>query len=732
MFQRHRIPLSSPCPQGLSIKRDANGIPHIRAANRNDLSWGLGYCQAIDRSTQLLMMRLIGQGRLCETLSDTEENLAIDTFFRRANWTRPGIGQQDSQLNELSDATREWCQAHCDGINAGLGAKRISALKLMGYTPEPWTLNDTLLIIRMSGYLTLAQSQAEIERLFIELVQAGIPTDKLASLFPVDGKTLDRQLIERIRLPERIVPSDLLWSNALPRAMASNNWVIHGKHTKNGSAMMANDPHLETNRLPNVWYEAALHAPDYQATGFGMPGLPGILVGRTPDISWGATYTFMDTVDSWVEDCRQGNYRRGDTWHAFQVREEIIRRKRHDDHTVYFYENSHGVLEGAPNEEGFYLSTRWSPACYGAQSLNASHALMSAQDTRTAMATLGEIESAWNWVIADASGDIGYQMSGLAPKRHPDWNGFTPAPGWDPAYDWQGFHPVKDLPQQFNPDCGYIVTANQDLNETGKPPVINMPMGDYRARRIESQLAMNVEQDVSSCQALQMDCYSLQAGPFLEILLPLIEQDEELRRTHQCAELSNWDHCYDAQSRGAVLFETFYAALRQHVFGQDGLGADVIRHLSQQTGVFIDFYQNFDRCMLDPESPWFQSFERDEAFLAAFRHVAQHDPGKRWGEINRFQFTNQLFQGRLPHFLGFDTDPVTLIGGRATPHQGQLYTSAGRSTSFAPSIRLIADMNDRLLHTCLAGGPSDNRFSPWYTSGIDDWLTGRYKRLAIE
>ena len=37
-------------------------------------------------------------------------------------------------------------------------------------------------------------------------------------------------------------------------------------------------------------------------------------IGRTHDLAWGVTYAFMDCIDSWIEDCREGKYRRGDSW----------------------------------------------------------------------------------------------------------------------------------------------------------------------------------------------------------------------------------------------------------------------------------------------------------------------------------------------------------------------------------------------------------------------------------
>lgn len=739
MSSQTPIFIAGPKPQGLTIKRNKAGVPHIQAANIKGASWGIGYCHAIDRGTQLLMMRILGQGRLCELLSDTDESLAIDTFFRSANWG----GHVDEQINQLDNNTKAVCQAYCDGVNAGLRAKRAWTLRMLGYDPEPWTIQHSILILRMAGFLTLAQSQGEVERLFVEMVKAGIDTDKLESLFPGSTESLNRELIQDIDLSERIVPKEVLWKTAIPRMMASNNWVISGNKTASKSPIMANDPHLEVNRLPNVWYEQSIRWQDRQIMGMGMPGVPGIIIGRSNHVAWGATYTFMDTVDSWIENCQNGCYKREQHWHPFTVRKEYIRRKKHADVEVTFYENHHGVLDGNPNQPGKYLTTRWSPAQSGAQSLMASMQLINADSATEAMEHLGKIESAWNWVISDTQGNIAYQMSGLMPIRHPKWNGFSPAPGWDPAYDWQGFVDPLDLPRCINPKEGYLVTANQDLNHLGKTNPINMPMGDYRAKRIESVLAASNTHDVESTKALQFDVYSQQADLFLAILLPLITQAPRRKPApkHSAEDiLKNWDRKYDLSSVGAPLFELFYATLRKEVFGNEMLGTEVIQHLTDKTGIFIDFYQNFDRAMLDADSGWFNNQNnprsRDETFMDAFNIAKQcfEKQGKpqQWRERNKITFVNQLFQGKLPAILGFDTRPIPLIGGRATPHQGQIYESNGRSTSFAPSVRLITDMGERTLHTCLAGGPSDSRFSKWYKSGVKDWILGNYKTLTLQ
>ena len=97
------------------------------------------------------------------------------------------------------------------------------------------------------------------------------------------------------------------------------------------------------------------------------------------------------------------------------------------------------------------------------------------------------------------------------------------------------------------------------------------------------------------------------------------------------------------------------------------------------------------------------------------------------GRRNRISLDNMFFGGKLPRFFGFDVGPIPIRGGRATPHQGQIYQSGGRQTSFTPSLRFVADMSAAELHTAICGGPSDRRFSKWYSSGVRDWLEGRLK-----
>jgi penicillin amidase len=193
--------------------------------------------------------------------------------------------------------------------------------------------------------------------------------------------------------------------------------------------------------------------------------------------------------------------------------------------------------------------------------------------------------------------------------------------------------------------------------------------------------------------------------------------------------LGEWDLSYGPESRGAFLFERVYQSLLLGVFGEGGLGPAVGEYLWKESGTFADFHHNFDRVLLSERSAWFRGEERDTLYRRAAEKALAVDPVLEWGDVQRVTLSHLLFGGRLPRFLGFDRGPIVIRGGRATVHQGQVYRSAGRATSFAPSFRFVTDFARDEVRSALCGGPSDRRFSKWYASGVSDWLEGRYKTL---
>lgn len=702
------------------IERMNGGVPLIKANCESDMYYGLGFCHATDRGMQMIMMKILGKGIASEHLSGDDEMLEIDKFFRRMSW----YNNREDEVQKLDKTENDLLQAYCDGANAAFAKKKPWELKLLlGFKDFKWEKTDAVLFARMIGYLSLAQSQGAIERLFVQMVQKGVKKELLKELFPNILDDYDETLLKKIKLNEKIIPDAVKWNVATNAFMASNNWVIAGSKTKSGSPILANDPHLEINRLPAVWYEVVVQLGEKSAYGATMPGLSGLLVGRTNDLAWGTTYSYMDATDSWIEHCKDGKYLKDDKWHMFHERKELIKRKKGKPIEITYYENEHGLLDGNPYEEGYYLCTKWSGEKSGAKSIKAFFQLWKAKNVEDGMNIIGMLEPAFNWNLADTNGNIGYQMSGLLPKRKKGVSGFVPLPGWFSENDWQGYHEPNDLPHTYNPKEGFIITANNNLNYLGNVAPINVPMGEYRADRIKQLIESNEKNDIEDMKKIHYDTYSIQAELFMKIIKPLLPNSSNGKL------LKEWDLHYDIKSKGAFLFEMVYRSLYHEVFGTV-LGLSLIDFLQNQSDVFIDFYANFDTILLSDKSAWYLGNERDEIYKKAILSALETEP-KEWGAINKITLTNILLGNKLPRFLGFDKGPFPLPGGRSTVHQGQVYTSAGRSTSFAPSLRMITDMAENSVYTNIPGGVSDRRFSKLYNNDFANWMNRVYKKLNL-
>ena len=118
---------------------------------------------------------------MAELVKDDDELVAIDRYMRRMNFlpdsafVREGI---DAEVIEL-------LQSYADGFNAYLTTHPpIAEFRLLGYRPQPWTIEDMLLINKVMGFLGLADAQGSMEKLLIQMIQHDIDDQRMRELFP--------------------------------------------------------------------------------------------------------------------------------------------------------------------------------------------------------------------------------------------------------------------------------------------------------------------------------------------------------------------------------------------------------------------------------------------------------------------------------------------------------------------------------------------------------------------
>ncbi len=704
----------------VKIQRMPDGFPRIEADEQIDLHYGLGYLHGHDRQMQMWLTKIVGQGKASEFLKADSELIELDKFMR---WINLG-GNAADEVRQLSDEANQIFQTYCRGVNEAVAASKLPLeFRLIGYKPDRWTPEDIILMIKMIGFVGLAQSQGDAEKVIMQIIRNDVDPLRLKELFPYIKEDIPEDLIEiikQVKIVRPIIPAAIKWLGRLAGFSASNNWAISPAKTASGKAMLCGDPHLAM-QLPSIWYSTLMISQDHYMMGATVPGVPSIVLGRCPNLAWAATYGTMDMIDYFIEEVRDQKYRRGDKWLPFKVSEQVIRPKKKEPVVIKIYENEHGLLEGEPDEDGYYLCFAWTggPGT-AAESANNLVKVPHAKNAAEALNYFASLPFApFSWVTADTSGNIGYQLSGLYPHRAEGTSGLLPKLGWDETQDWQGVISPAKYPRALNPEQGFIVTANQDLNHLGQVAPMTLPMSRYRADRIAELLDNGISFTAKDMKKIQYDLYSKQAEAFMEIITPLLPASENGDI------LKNWDRKYDRKSLGATLFERIYRELLILVFGENGMGADVVRYMIDESGTFAMLHGNFDQILLKEESAWFADLSRDEIYRKAIGRGLSK-PAVPYGQTRKIYIQNIFFGGKLPKIFGFDYGPYEHIGSRATIPQSQIFKLMGRPATFAASYRMIADLDQNELLNNLPGGASDRRFSKYYKTGLAAWMSAHY------
>ena len=396
-------------------------------------------------------------------------------------------------------------------MNAGVNSLKVLPVEfqLLKFSPEPWTPEDTLTWVQVMSMDLCANWEQELTR--GEMLEKVSPeVAELLHLYQHEGActippgessklVLDglRELFEEARA--------FLPNGGLPGG--SNAWVISGARTYSGKPMLANDPHL-VGRVPSVWYESRLVAQELDVKGASFPGVPFIVIGSSPRVSWGITNSYADTQDLYMERFSPEDsslYETENGWGKVEVRRERIVVRGAEDHVEEVECTRHGPILFRSKSMG--LALRWMnfEPSHPVQTLHGMNLATNNSEFKEALRTWQAPSS--NFVFADADGNIGYIMAGQVPMRKKG-TGLTPVPGWNGQYEWDGIIPFEELPQADNPACGYIVTANNPVVGAEYPYHLTWDwMSSTRAERIEELLLSQPKFEAEDFVSMQVDVH---------------------------------------------------------------------------------------------------------------------------------------------------------------------------------------------------------------------------------
>lgn len=587
-------------------------------------------------------------------------------------------------------------------------------------------------------------------------------------------------------------------------AVGSNSWAVRQNSLDSAGrpyldptkgAVLANDTHL-TLLMPPRWYEAHLTAPSLNVVGFTVPGLPFVIVGRNDEIAWGITNMMVDDCDFFLEQYDPRDFKRfllpDGTSKPFRFLADTLRirdRKvlggiKDTVIDIRFAERSAVLSDVHP----FRLPKQWLgdssvSALQAARAFFDKHSptalakgatmpyLLTFQWTGQQMSdeilAMYRLNKAKNWerfvravdgfavpglnfTYADKYNNIGIAPAGAVPDRInadslKEFGANFPRAGWRKESQWQGVYEPSALPRLFNPERGYVVSANNPTAR--KLPFVVSHIWEHhsRAERIEDVLSSMATYSAFEAQLMQTDLIS----PYAQALKPAIINAVQatfasLGYTERQAlkTLAAWSGSMDKTSPAAAVFAVFLSRYARNIFS-DELGETLFREYCFVTNLptrKIAELTQMDSTQLAQYGAWwfdnkatpFVVESREDIILQSFREAVRwlHD---RFGSQEPKDWSyGELHQLTIPHILGEQEAMQRTVNLGAYPIGGDPTTINAAEWKYAnpfkpvigASMRFVCDMRDTVVYLVLPGGNGGQALTRNYSDQILLWLGG--------
>ena len=563
----------------VQISRDKHSVVYLQGQTDHDVFFALGYAHAQDRLWQMEINRRIAAGRISEIIGSP--GIATDRLSRILGFYK----NSEKTWKELTTEEQSGLQAYVSGINQWLQADHVLPPEFLwfGVEPEPWTVVDSLSWLHVMSWGLSGNLSAEINRTVIgqrlgwAAAETLMPTSERQE---TSTANLSAQTIAGLNDYLQVQNQFAEHSGFFGQALGSNNWVVAGALTVSGMPLLANDPHLQVG-LPSPFYLAELQGKTIRVKGATFPGLPFVVAGQNQDIAWGITNMGADVQDVFIERVNPENvneYELDGQYIPMQVDQEKINVRGEflkgavDSIPIQIRRTVHGPLlsdvTGSDRLNAVY-SLKW----VGDGGLGGTYSsffkLNYASNWQQFVAALKPfIAPSQNFIFADKHGDIGYQAAGKIPVRS-NGKGSVATIGWSSENAWLGWVPFEDLPQQYNPPGGIIVTANNKTVTDSYPYHLTSDWAPaYRAHRITSLLTEKIDaqkklgiQDMTEIQADVSDLQAQELLPYLRKLSERLPDNQEVS-----AALANWDYRYTLDSVAASIYQSWLENFTRLVF----------------------------------------------------------------------------------------------------------------------------------------------------------------------
>jgi len=501
----------------VTTTRDDKGVWFIEGdefSSMYDVFEAMGYAVATDRLWQAETYRRMARGRLAEITGAgmlSQDMLARITGYTSEELTA-GYEAMDPEAKDMIDG-------YVDGFNRRIGEVSQDPSQLpfefhavamqLGeslFLPEPWTPEDVLAwqAALLRQFDPEANRQGQIDNAWLlefltgkygdeqgmmmfndlrwendpaaityipDQAMPGAPVVLSARPAPA-AEAVMQELPEPARWENIGMAAESisrLWSDreeslkklGIYPKMGSYAWVISGDKTESGKPIIYSGPQMGFD-VPSIVMEGSIDAAGMKVSGMAIPGLPGIVIGRTPHHAWSMQVGHARTVDYYFEPAP------GDVENYYTLREETIEVAGAAAEVIPVYRTPNGPVVNPvpfnpatydPASDGPIISWRYAHWGKEFDNLKAFLDLSRAGSMDDFGDALLGVAVSQHFCYADRDGNIAYWMSGVDPVRSDqvDWR-LPQGMLTDPAH-WEADN-RKPLPEDRNTEQGFYAGWN--------------------------------------------------------------------------------------------------------------------------------------------------------------------------------------------------------------------------------------------------------------------------------
>ncbi len=765
--------IALPGPTGpVEIVRDHANVPHIFGsfgASDEDVFFGLGYAHAQDRLWQMAVMRRTAQGRLSEVFGP--RTVKTDSFIRRLDLYRLARASVPAQSPETLRAL----EAYSAGVNARLQEVNERALGrgapemfLFNMPIAPWQPADSIALIKLMALQLSPHLQEEILR-----AQTSITLDNPARLqdilpdAPGNGITTLPEYTALFPEMQDLKLASRDFAALMPIAPrgfggASNAWAAAPNRSAAGGTLLANDPHLKLT-APGTWYLARLELGTGGVIGGTIPGIPAILTGRSQQMGWGITSSYLDDQDLFIEKINPDNpeqYLSPNGFKDFETRPSIVEIKGNEPLTLTLRWTDNGpVLPGtlfnlaSITPPGHVVTLGWTALSPNDTSITAALDLMRAKTVEEAIAA-GEkvIAPSQNLTLADAT-TIALKTVGAMPDRdlRNQSQGRLPNQGWRRENLWQGRIPYAANPEFLSPVGGILGNTNNKILDRPFPNHVSFEWGDtQRINRWRRLMQMREVHTRDSFIEAQLDTVSYSA----RTLLPLIGADlwftgeaaqegtPERQRQIALSLLAEWNGEMSEHLPEPLIYASWVRALQKRLI-EDDIGP-LSEAFSRVEPLFLErVFRDVDGasawCDVEQSAPTetctdMARLALDDALVYINENYGSKLEALRWGDAHQATHDHEVL-GEVPLLRHFVNIRQSTSGGDNTLLRG--LTSGEEPNPFnnihAAGYRGVYDFADPDSSVFIAAtGQSGHFLSRYYDDLAQFWRRGEYIPMSLD